>query len=119
MLFRTCNRLLLLLVVVVVVVIVVLPQSVKMNYNNIFLSKTLSLSQVVYLVKMCKTGVLTHSILHNYVEICTRRTVSKVTSVEDREAVLSKKLKASRSVVKGIRTFLNGVDTWDSLRQLT
>jgi hypothetical protein len=39
--------------------------------------------------------------------------------VADTEVLLRKKLKASRSAVKGIRTFLNGVDTWDSLRQLT
>jgi hypothetical protein len=59
-----------------------------------------------------------HSTPKHYVEIWLD-VVSKVTSVADTEVLLRNKLKASRSVVKGIRTFLNGVDTWDSLRQLT
>jgi hypothetical protein len=55
MLFRPWNTFCLLLLLLL---LLLLPQSVKINYNNIFLSKTLWLSQVVYLVKVCKTGVL-------------------------------------------------------------
>jgi hypothetical protein len=53
MLFRPWNTFCLLLLL-----LLLLPQSVKMNYNSIFLSKIRSLSQVVYLEKVCKTGVL-------------------------------------------------------------
>jgi len=52
MLLRPLNTFCLLLL------LLLLPQSFKINYNIIFFSKTLSLSEVVYLGKMCKTGLL-------------------------------------------------------------
>jgi hypothetical protein len=111
-----------LFVVTLLLLLLLWPQSVKMNYNITFFSKTLAFSSGVFIDSVCYFHFcVTHPPppLHIYVDSCSWRGVSEITSVKDTEALISKDLKAFRPVVKRIRTFLNGVDAWDSLCQLT